>query len=50
VMRCGLFFTVCTPSGVRVESMMYVGMVAPPSDFADGALGRLGRKRAQGCL
>src|ERR1035441_9046048 len=35
VMRCGLFFTVCTPSGVRVESMMYVGMVAPPSDFAD---------------
>jgi hypothetical protein len=24
-----LFFTVCTPSGVRVESMRYVGM-APP--------------------
>ncbi len=28
-MRCGLFFTVWTPSGVRRESMMYVGMVAP---------------------
>src|SRR5437588_4450501 len=25
-MRCGLFLTVCTPSGVSVESMMYVGM------------------------
>src|SRR4051794_22245960 len=25
-MRCGLFFTVWTPSGVRVVSMMYVGM------------------------
>src|SRR5258708_39761653 len=24
--RCGLFLTVWTPSGVRVESMMYVGM------------------------
>src|SRR3954467_4119490 len=27
-MRCGLFLTVCTPSGERVESMMYVGMAA----------------------
>src|ERR1700746_1014952 len=25
-MRCGLFLTVCTPSGVSVESMMYVGI------------------------
>src|SRR6201747_1660429 len=25
-MRCGLFLTVCTPSGVSVDSMMYVGM------------------------
>src|SRR3954447_26933871 len=25
-MRAGLFLTVWTPSGVRVESMMYVGM------------------------
>src|SRR5919197_1067701 len=31
-MRCGLFFTVCTPSGVRVESMMYVGMGASVVD------------------
>src|SRR3954468_13121850 len=27
-MRCGLFLTVCTPSGDRVDSMMYVGMTA----------------------
>src|SRR4051812_11057016 len=26
-MRAGLFLTVWTPSGVRVESMMYVGML-----------------------
>ena len=30
LMRCGLFLTVCTPSGVSVASMRYVGM-APPS-------------------
>src|SRR5205823_13423092 len=28
LMRCGLFLTVCTPSGDKVESMMYVGMTA----------------------
>src|SRR4051812_29111235 len=28
LMRCGLFLTVCTPSGDSVESMMYVGMTA----------------------
>src|SRR3954452_23545836 len=28
LMRCGLFLTVCTPSGDRVDSMMYVGMAA----------------------
>jgi hypothetical protein len=27
LIRCGLFLTVCTPSGVSVETMMYVGIV-----------------------
>src|SRR5215208_925051 len=31
LMRCGLFLTVCTPSGVSVVSMMYVGMGPPIS-------------------
>ena len=30
-MRCGLFLIVCMPSGVSVESMMYVGMALPSS-------------------
>src|SRR3954451_14744439 len=29
-MRCGLFLTVCTPSGVKEDNMMYVGMTAFP--------------------
>src|SRR5918999_663636 len=33
--RAGLFLTVCTPSGVRVESMMYVGMRAPPMEVLE---------------
>src|SRR3954471_15992354 len=28
LMRCGLFLTVCTPSGDSFDSMMYVGMAA----------------------
>src|SRR3954447_22437440 len=29
-MRCGLFLTVCTPSGVKEDNMMCVGMTAFP--------------------
>jgi hypothetical protein len=38
-MRCGLFLIVCTPSGVSVESMMYVGMSSPSVVVLAFALG-----------
>src|ERR1044072_752710 len=42
-MRAGLFLTVCTPSGVRVESMMYVGMprLYPILSASCGVLGNV---------
>src|ERR1039457_3823266 len=43
-MRCGLFLTVCTPSAVSVDSMMYVGTRSPPLLGMTVAL-----RLAQGC-
>src|ERR1700679_660671 len=38
MIRCGLFLTVCTPSGVRVVSIRYVGIVGLLRDRRGRAL------------
>ena len=47
-MRCGLFLTVCTPSGVSVESMMYVGMPSSLSSSMNPSRVSIGKRTGVG--